>query len=300
MFKDRDIICFLGDSITAAGMWMAEVYQILRKKYKIKCFNCGVSGGSARKAVQYIQSECLIHNPDYVSVMFGINDIDRLLYIKENENLENLVELKKQAIDCCVKSYEGIVEQIMESGATPIICIPVPHDQVSDVPAENCDCQSAMDILEVEFRKIAQKYDCPIVDFKAAFMPLLGQEGIMNPDRVHPTEKGHHIMAQTFLHDLGEIDSVDFETPFEFEEWNKKRYETEHKLHEINFVEYAALFDVGWSQGKTFEEKKQIAKERYDEAEDKSLFIPSAYLSYIENIDNRFRMKGDIAKLTIF
>ncbi|MBQ4528195.1 MAG: hypothetical protein II998_08995 [Clostridia bacterium] len=107
-------------------------------------------------------------------------------------------------------------------------------------------------------------------------------------------------MAQTFLHDLGEIDSVDFETPFEFEEWNKKRYETEHKLHEINFVEYAALFDVGWSQGKTFEEKKQIAKERYDEAEDKSLFIPSAYLSYIENFDNRFRMKGDIAKLTIF
>lgn len=44
MFKDKDVICFLGDSITANGLWMAEVYQELRKKYRIKCYNIGVPG----------------------------------------------------------------------------------------------------------------------------------------------------------------------------------------------------------------------------------------------------------------
>ena len=33
MFKDGNIVCFLGDSITAAGLWEAEVYQFLRKKF---------------------------------------------------------------------------------------------------------------------------------------------------------------------------------------------------------------------------------------------------------------------------
>ena len=54
MFKDKDVICFLGDSITASGLWEAEIYQFLRKKYKIKCFTCGVSGSTATKALGYM------------------------------------------------------------------------------------------------------------------------------------------------------------------------------------------------------------------------------------------------------
>ena len=77
MFQKKDIICFLGDSITANGMWMAEIYQILRKIVPIKCYNCGVSGATAEQATKYLHSRCLIHNPDYVVMMYGINDIWR-------------------------------------------------------------------------------------------------------------------------------------------------------------------------------------------------------------------------------
>ncbi|MBQ4527968.1 MAG: hypothetical protein II998_07845 [Clostridia bacterium] len=300
MFKDNDVICFLGDSITAAGLWMGEVYQLLRKKYKIKCFNCGVAGGSARKAVQYLHCECLIRNPDYVSIMFGINDINRDLYDDELEGQEDLPQKKADAIKLCISKYAEIVDEIVKSGATPIICIPVPYDEVTVSDEKIYRCQCAMDELEIAFRALAEKYDCPVVDFKKAFMPKLGKEGIMNTDRVHPTPHGHHIMAQTFLCDLGEIDSPDYDSSFEFEDWNKKRYDAEQKLHCVNFVEYAGMFDAGWALGKTYEEKKQIAKERYDECEDKTTFIPTAYLDYIENIDNRSRMLGEIAKLTIF
>ena len=56
MFHDNDVICFLGDSITANGLWMSEVYQVLRKKYKVRCYNCGVSGSTARCAKQYLHT----------------------------------------------------------------------------------------------------------------------------------------------------------------------------------------------------------------------------------------------------
>ena len=80
MFKDGDIICFFGDSITANGLTVAEIYQTVGKKKRIKCFNCGVSGGDARNASEYIYSHCLIRNPTYVVVNFGINDMRLSLY----------------------------------------------------------------------------------------------------------------------------------------------------------------------------------------------------------------------------
>ena len=296
MFKDRDIICFLGDSITANGMWMAEVYQYLRKKYKVKCYNCGFSGGTAKNASCYINSECLIYNPDYVSIMFGINDIQISLYNKEAENAEQ----KKKAIDVCIEKYTEIVEKIIASGAKPIICIPVPYDEVSVSDTENCGCQCALDEIEERLRLLAGKYDCPVVDFKKAFMPLLGAEDVMCPDRVHPTEKGQHVMAQTFLADIGEKEKADFDTTFEFEEWNKKRFDAEQLLHMMNFVEFAAIFEEGWALGKTNEEKKQLVRKIYEEREIKTDFIALAFLSYIENIDRRSKMLGDVVGLTVF
>ena len=85
MFQDGDVLCFLGDSITANGRWMAEVYQNLREKYGVKCYNCGVSGGMTEFALFYLDSQCLVHSPDYVVMMFGINDIYRELYTDGNE-----------------------------------------------------------------------------------------------------------------------------------------------------------------------------------------------------------------------
>lgn len=298
MFKDRDIICFLGDSITAEDLWTAEVYQELKKKYKIKCYNCGVSGGRARRAAKYLHSKCLIHNPDYVTVCFGINDIDRFCYadrtLPENEQqIEKSLDDYKNAID-------SIVNDVIASGAQPILCIPSPYDEVSDVEAENSNCQCGLDEVEKIVRDAAEKYGCPVVDFKKEMQPLLGKREIIRPDRVHPTDEGHHIMAQTFLRDIGEQDTCDFDTPFEFEDWNKKRTEAYWKTHRMNFVEYCALFDEYYDKDLSFEQKKEIAKKCLEEYEDKTAYIPGAFADYIENVDKYSKLIGEVVKLTIF
>ena len=95
MFRDNDVICFLGDSITAGGLWMGEVYQVLRKKYKLRCFNSGVSGGAASRAERYLHANCLIYNPDYVVINFGVNDSGSWLLSKTHEHVSD----KKEQLD---------------------------------------------------------------------------------------------------------------------------------------------------------------------------------------------------------
>ena len=60
------------------------------KEDRVKLFNCGVPGDSSSKAVDRLYEDCLIFNPDIVVIMFGANDIGRVLYMpnKEIENVE--------------------------------------------------------------------------------------------------------------------------------------------------------------------------------------------------------------------
>lgn len=300
MFKNKDVVCFLGDSITANGLWMAEAYQYLRKKYKIKCYNCGVAGGMAYRAAQYLHSNCLVYNPDHVVIMFGVNDIERWLYAERFKDYPRRAELLSEAKKRYINSCEEIVKAVKASGAEPILCVPVPYDEVSDGDAENYHCQFAMDECGDFLRELAEKYQCPIVDFKREFQPRLGKEKVISPDRVHPTPIGYHLMAQVFLRDIGEKDEIDLDTPFVFEDWNKERYDAEQRLHGINYVEFCDIFENGWAKGATSEEKKRMALEKYEKCEDKTTFVPRSYLDYAENIDKRQKMLGDMIKLTVF
>lgn len=298
MFKDKDVICFLGDSITAKGLWMAEVYQELRKKYQIKCYNIGVSGGRMYMAEKYLYSRCLAFNPDYVTVMFGINDIEHTWYKKDFPKLTD-DELKSKAVEIYKESYERVINKIIVFGAQPIVCISVPYDDVNDTPTENLYNQTPLDEL-VEFqREMAEKYNCPVVDFKAVMRPMLKERKVISDDRVHPTEEGYHVMAQVFLHDTGEQENLDFDTPFEFEEWNKLRYDKEQQLRGFNFAEYCYMIDDNWAVGKSAEEKKQAALDEYEKCGDKTTFVAEAFRDYPKMLDMKEQIMEDVIRLTI-
>jgi len=170
---------------------------------------------------------------------------------------------------------------------------------VSDVEERNLHCQCGMDESAAFVRKLAEKYDCALVDFKRTMQPMLGKRDIMREDRVHPTEEGHHIMAQTFLADLGYIESPDFDTPFVWEDWNQERYEAEQALHTVNFVEFCALWEEIFIRKLSVAERKEIVKARIKEGSDNP-FIASAYQEYLEKTDFRMQLMGEIVKKTIF
>ena len=297
MFKDKDVICFLGDSITANGLWMAEAYQELRKKYKIKCYNIGVPGGRIFMAEKCLYSRCLAFNPDYVTVSFGVNDVEHTYYADKYDGLTE-DELKEKAFEIYNESYERVIKKIIDFGAQPIICIPSPYDNVNEKTVEKKDTQERIDRCIEFIRSLAEKYNCPVVDFKSVMQPMLKDRDIISGDRVHPTDEGQHIMAQTFLCDMGEQSEPDYDTPFEFEEWNRERYDKEQLLRWFNFVEYCAFID-NWADGKSTEEKKAEVLKSYEGCEDKTTGVAGAFRDYPEMLDKKERIMEDIIQLTI-
>ena len=297
-FKDGDVICFFGDSITASGMWMAEVYQELRKKLKVKCYNCGVSGATAYDSMPRLFSHCLIHSPTYVVIMFGINDISRGMYADSCKDPEK-EKIKADAIVRYKQSYEWIVSEIIKHGATPIMCIPVPYDDVSDVKTENLKCRKGLEACAEAIKLIQKKYGGYIIDFDSVMTAMLGNEQIMWHDRVHPTHYGYHVMAQTFLHQLKIIEKPVYEGSFVMEDWNKERYNAERIFEYINIVEYCILSDI-YKEGKlTIKERKDIIEKKYSSIIDKNGFIGKAYDAYIKNIDFKEKLMSEVVRLTI-
>lgn len=297
-FKDGDTICFFGDSITASGLWMAEVYQELRKSFKIKCYNCGVSGATAHSSMSRLYSHCLIHNPHYVVIMFGINDISRELYADSCTNPDK-EKLKAEAIAQYNQSYEWLISEIIAHGATPIMCIPIPYDDVSDVGTENLNCRKGLEDCAECIKQIHKKHGGYIINFNSVMTNMLGKDDIMWHDRVHPTHFGLHVMAQTFLHQLQIIDSPKYENPFIMEDWNQERYNAEKVFELINFVEHCALLEANKEGKLTLQEKKEIIENKLSNLSDKYIFQRKAYDAYLKNIDFKESLMSELVRLTI-
>lgn len=299
MFIDGDIVCFLGDSITANDTYMSEVYQYLRKKYKIKCYNCGVSGATATQAVNYLHSECLIHNPDYVVVMYGMNDHGCWLYWDSNTE-ENIPQKRKDSIELHKKNYERVVKECIDFGAKVIVCLPTPYDEFSDSSAEVAHgYQQVLEDAAAFQLELANKYGCPVVNFTDALKAEIGKRNVIIEDRVHPTPEGYHVMAQTFLKEIGEKDEVDYDTPFEFEEWNRERNKIiVTDLHHLNFVDLCIRY--GGGNRKTTEELIEFIKADYEKQENKEGFVAQCYKKFLDHGELRTQVRGEVIKRTIF
>ncbi len=297
MFTDKDVLCFFGDSITAAGMWIAEVYQKLRGK-KIKCYNCGVPGATAYDSYPRLHSHCLIHNPDYVVIMFGMNDITREMYAPDCVTPEK-EKIKEASLKRYAEYLELIVNDCITHGATPILCTPTPYDEISDVPEKNICCNKGLVACAETVIEMAEKYHCPFVDFQKEILKLIPRMSIIGPDRVHPNNFGHHVMAQIFMETLGVIDSIDFNTSFKMDNCNSERFVVEQKLTTINYVEYCVLEKTDRERRFTLAERKAEIQKLYEECEDKEAFIPQAYKKFLDTIDFKENLMAELVKLTV-
>ena len=297
-FKDGDVICFFGDSITANGTYMAEIYQTLKHTVNVKCYNCGVPGATAYDSEPRLYTHCLIHNPTYVVMMFGINDITREKYADSCLD-PNKEKIKADSIIRHKQSYEWLVKEIISHGATPIMCLPVPYDDISEVTAENYNCSKGLLACIDCVKEIQKEYGGYIVDFYNVMYAMLNTKKVIGDDRVHPTTYGYHVMAQTFMQQMGILKSADLDTPFVMEEWNEKRYNAERIFEIINFVEYCILSDVLREGKLTLGEKKELIKGKYSKLTDQHIFQRKAYDAYLEKIDFKENLMAELIKLTV-
>jgi len=213
MFKieAKSKLIFMGDSITDAGRsrpsgeglfdplgggYVSFINALINSTYPegpIRVVNKGNSGDTSRSMLKRWKEDCIDQNPDWVSIMIGINDVwrqfDMALYPEElvliEEYEKNLVEM--------LESLNGNVKGI-------ILCTPFfIESNIQD------EMRNRMDKYSAVVKKLAEKYNTVFVDMQEAFNSALKHHysARFAWDRVHPNNTGHMILARAFLKAIG-------------------------------------------------------------------------------------------------
>ena len=289
-------VCFLGDSITRRGYWIAEIFEHLKADGTV-VYNCGVSGDSATAAISRIYTDCLCRTPDTVVVMFGMNDVGRPLYHADatgNEEKKQERFLRYQA------SIRRLIDIIRESGASPILCTPTPCNDVtpSDEPMNRAN-DGLMQFAQF-IRDLAAEQQIPCVDFFSHLRPMLGKEYDTLPDRVHPTPESHHAMAQFFLKTLGLIACTDPSPFLPMGEEAQARFDVEQQLREIHFIEWNLMYAERIRRKMTHADFLALAAERLQKAEQNGNATEIRwYSNYLRIVENRVAYEDELVRRTL-
>lgn len=301
MFEKNSTVCFLGDSITAGGRWIYEVYSYF-KNDRIKFFDCGRSGIAIPESTKSLYADCLSHTPDTVVIMFGMNDINTYLYLKDGNDDE-----RKERLDAFKNNLDNMIDIIKDFGCEILLCTPTTYDDVSkcriesEKTSENADgydisqtipifeenrrCNCGLKIAADIVKELGKKHGLSVVDFHTPMTALLGKDIITNPDRTHPNPHGAHIMAQIFLKAIGKISETDFEGTFTFSPALSELFDIKEILRGISFTELLGDISKPLSNKLTVEARKEIVGKMYEKFEDKEQYIPQMYKIYTDTID---------------
>ena len=202
MLKENSTILFQGDSITDAGRTGSSEVNALGTGYPLKVkefldtffkdrnitvLNRGISGNRAIDLRNRWEKDCIELNPDYLSILIGINDTwrkydanDETSAAEYEANFRYLLEEAKMKLDCEVV--------ILEPFLLPTDC------------EKSCFYEDLIWKIQVA-RKLA-------VEYHATYIPLDGmfatkciehKASYWSEDGVHPTDAGHSFIARIWL-----------------------------------------------------------------------------------------------------
>ena len=156
---------------------------------RIRIVNMGVSGNTVRDLAARWSSDVVSLNPDWLSILIGINDVwrqfDTRLQIEEHISLDEYARTLETLLRPTRPQLKGLVLM------TPYFIEPNRADPM----------RAKMDEYSAVVRKLAERYQAILVDTQAAFDSVLAE---LHPmalagDRVHPNLTGHMILARAFL-----------------------------------------------------------------------------------------------------
>lgn len=195
-------ILFQGDSITDCGrsredfyglgngyaMMVAKLFNELYPDLQVEFINRGIGGNRAIDLKNRWQEDCIDLKPDFLSILIGINDVWRRY---DSNNPTTALEFEE--------NYRYILEETIAKLPNTKIIILEPF--VLPVPEDRIKWREDLDPKIQVARKLA-------AEFKAIYLPLDGMFAsayiasspeIFAPDGVHPSEKGHNLIANSLI-----------------------------------------------------------------------------------------------------
>ena len=211
LFEKNDKILFIGDSISdydrirpigegLGNAWgtsyVADVGALLGCMYPelhLRVVNMGIGGNQVRDLEARWDTDVIDLKPDWVCVLIGINDVWRTFDTPE------LTE-RHVTLESFAEGYERLIQRTLPLVKGMVLMMPYFME-----PNKADPMRAEMDRYGAEVRRLAEKYNLPLVDLQAGWDRLFEH---MHPcaiawDRIHPNQTGCMYIAKQFLKEVG-------------------------------------------------------------------------------------------------
>lgn len=211
LFEDGETVCFLGDSITAGGGYQTMIGNYYMTRFPdrtIRFVNAGRGGDTAYGSLSRLQEDVINHKPSSVTIMFGMNDVNRRAYVANPDAAK--IAAQQDALRRYKETMPTVVGRIRAEAGNPklLFLTPSPFDQTVVLDKDNNQpgCNDGLARCAETVRELAAANSGMLVDFHAPMTALnLEQQQkdpkwtIIGADRVHPGSPGYLMMAWLFL-----------------------------------------------------------------------------------------------------
>jgi lysophospholipase L1-like esterase len=208
-FKANQTLLFIGDSITDCGReypvgqrwnslgggyvsFVDSIMGAVIPETPITVLNTGISGNRVTDLEARWQSDVLFLEPNWLSVMIGINDVWRQF---DSEPGAEQVEPEQ---------YELVYRSLLAKTRSQLDGLVLMTPYFLETNRED-PMRLKMDAYGTITKKLAVEFDAIFVDTQATFDHYLAHQPTESlcADRVHPNGLGHMILARAFLNALG-------------------------------------------------------------------------------------------------
>ena len=206
----RSKVLFTGDSITdcgrrAASAPLGEGYvrmavDLLLARYpehRLEYVNTGIGGNVIRDLFDRLTDDVIRHQPDWLSIMIGINDCNGWLS-------------KNPGRDISAEEYGDYFDKILtrvknETSAKIVLISPFYMSVDRDSQSYRRRVVDALPAYQQAVRAMSEKYGTLFVDFHAMFQRLLKDwpTDKFGQEPVHPNATGHLLMAHEWVRAVG-------------------------------------------------------------------------------------------------
>jgi lysophospholipase L1-like esterase len=209
-FQQKDRVIFVGNSITEAGAYVSYIYLYYMTHFperKLLIMNGGIGGDKAADIYRRLDYDILAKKPNTLILTFGMNDTGYFEF-----NSDNADKTARERIAASLSNYQLIEKRLLQlPGIRKILMSSPPYDETAKIKGNMFPGKSKAMQEVVAFQEAsAHKNNWPFVDLFRPMTTLntrLQQKDstftMIGPDRIHPGNAGHLVMASLFLKSQG-------------------------------------------------------------------------------------------------
>ena len=218
LFPSDARIGFVGDSLTRMGFYHRDISLFYATRYpshKLYPRSFGVSGNTAAGCVMRYGWDIAPFKADVLTISTGVNDAGIWLYETDSPDKATLAAREK-AFKEHVANTRKFIRMAKENGSQIIVVSPALYDQTAEMAApKRTGVNDVLRRMMDSNRRTAEAFGCPFIDINTPMMRInewMQQRNprftLVGPDRVHPKEVGHLVMAVVILKAQGVTPTV--------------------------------------------------------------------------------------------